>query len=38
MYKILYSRLFGGQRLVAVFDFENGKIIEFTLDEFEKVN
>ncbi|KEF40383.1 hypothetical protein M670_00409 [Schinkia azotoformans MEV2011] len=36
MYNILYTRMMGGQRLVSVFDFKIGQIIEFPLDELEK--
>ncbi|WP_458412800.1 hypothetical protein ACNQFZ_18615 [Schinkia sp. CFF1] len=36
MYKILYTRLFGGQRFIVVFDFVNEKIIEFSPDELDK--
>lgn len=36
MYKILYCRFSGGQRLVVVFDFKGEQIIEFSLDELEK--
>lgn len=36
MYKILYCRFSGGQRLVTVFDFTNEQIIEFSLEELEK--
>lgn len=36
MYKILYTRFSGGQRLITVFDFMNGQIIEFSLDELNK--
>lgn len=36
MYKILYCRFSGGQRLVIVFDFKAEQTIEFSLDELEK--
>ncbi|MEC1725842.1 hypothetical protein P9E34_14070 [Schinkia azotoformans] len=36
MYKILYCRFSGGQRLVVVFDFKGEQTIEFSLDELEK--
>ncbi|NSL52967.1 hypothetical protein [Calidifontibacillus erzurumensis] len=36
MYKVLYTKLFAGQRLVHVMDFNNSQIIEFTMDELEK--
>lgn len=36
MYKILYTRFSGGQRLVIVFDFKCERTIEFSLDELEK--
>lgn len=36
MYKILYCRFLGGQRLVIVFDFKNELQIEFSLDELDK--
>ncbi|MEC1726913.1 hypothetical protein P9E34_19580 [Schinkia azotoformans] len=36
MYKILYCRFSGGQRLVVLFDFLVGQTIEFSLDELEK--
>ena len=36
MYKILYCRFSGRQRLVVLFDFLVGQTIEFSLDELEK--
>lgn len=36
MYKILYTKLVGGQRLVTVFDFKGEQTIEFSLDELQK--
>lgn len=36
MYKILYTEFVGGRRHIHVFDFKQGQIIEFTLDELDK--